>query len=326
MGSPGFAVRPRTLLTAIAVVLIVSALAVWFFVQRLEPPGRIALESLSEDSTATVGLAGIFPAEEDEPLANPLGIAWDGETLFVAESDAGRVRLFDERGGQLGEIGLPVMRERSAVYPSSIALTDDGRLAIVDNAGPRVIVVSAEPAERAEVLLTLGGRTAGQPTTVAYADGEFYVFDAATSVVRVYASDGTAARTLGADLQPPLAFATGMTVVDQSLLVADSNSGRVLVLDAQTGKQRTVFGDRYTLPRAIVALADDRLAVIDTFDRAVHVTDLSGERLDVINDQSVPDGTMASPRDGVWLAENARLYITDAASGVVFAYNVRLAR
>lgn len=324
MRSPGFSVRPRTLIIAIAVILAATALVVWWMVLRHEPPGRVNLESLSEETTATVGLAGVFPGEEDEPLANPLGVVYDGETLFVAESDAGRVRLFDARGGRLGEIGLPVMRERTAVYPSSIALTDDDRLAIVDNAGPRVIVVSTEPAETADVLLTLGGQNPGQPTTVAFGDGEFYVFDAASSLIRVYGSDGTAARTIAADLQPPLAFATGMTLVGDSLVVVDSNSGRVLVLDPQTGEQRRVFGDRYTLPRAVVALGDERLAVIDTFERAVHITDFAGERLDAISAESVPDGPMASPRDAAWLSADSRLYVTDAASGIVIIYNVRL--
>ena len=88
MRFPTFAFRPRTIVIAMAVIIVLAAAAVWYAVSQDQRPGRVDLTSLSVDSTATVGLAGVFPAEEDDPLANPLGIAWDGEVLYVAASDS----------------------------------------------------------------------------------------------------------------------------------------------------------------------------------------------------------------------------------------------
>ncbi len=322
--TPRFSVRPRTILVAMLLVLLLAAAAVWFSLLRL-PEGRVQLRDFSAESTATVEFAGMFPAEGDPALANPIGIAWDGSTLFVAESDAGRIALLDSRGGVLGTIGLSAAEGASAVYPSSLALVGEDRIAVVDNAGQRVIVVPASPAEKAETLLQLGTKKTapGQPTAVWYAGDEYFVFDAASSAILVYDAEGTYERTLAGDLQPAIAFSTGLFVADGSIHVVDPNGGRVLVLDAGSGVQTLIFGDRYALPRAIVPVGTG-FAVVDTFDRSVYLTDDSGTRIDVIDANTVSDGPLSSPRGAVWLAEEGRLYVTDAGSGRVMVFNVRL--
>lgn len=319
-------IRPRTLVVAMAVIVAAAAAAVWLTLELGENPGRVKLADFSEESTATVGLAGVFPSEADAPLVNPIGLVTDGELLYVAESDAGRVSVYDARGGRVGAIGLPKAKDSSSVYPSSLALAGD-RLAVIDNAAARVIVVSTDPAEEAAVLLTLGeDGDIAQPTGVAYADGEFFVFDAAAGVVLVYDETGELVRTIARTLQPPLEFASGMTVIGDDLLITDSNGGRVLSLDKNTGEQRLVFEDRYTLPRAVLSLGEGRLAVVDTFERAVYITDTDGGRLDAITGESVPEGPLSSPRGAAWLAEGARLYVVDAATGRVVVFNVRTER
>lgn len=324
MRAPRLSVRPRTLVITMLVILAIAAAAVWFTLGDATRPGRVDLEGLSEDSTSTVGLAGVFPPEDRDALANPLGIVSDGELLYVAESDAGRIRIFDLRGGEVGTIGLPKAKDVASVYPSALALSGEGQLAVVDNAGARVIVVSAEPAETAEVVMTLGGSGGvGQPTSVAYADGEYFVFDAALSAVRVFDSAGKADRTIAADLEPKITFASGMAAAEGELLVTDSNAGRVLALDSATGDVRFIYETRFTLPRAVVPADAGRVFVVDTFDRAVHVTDEDGVSRDAIDAQSVPDGPLSSPRGAAWVTSSGRLYVTDAGTGRVVVYNVR---
>lgn len=319
-----FAVRPRTLVFVMLVVALVAAAAVWYSLSLL-PEGRVRLRDFSPDSTATVGFAGAFPAEGDPALANPLGIAWDGQTLYVAESDAGRISLFDSRGGALGTIGLVPAEGVAVSYPSSLALVDAERVVVVDNAGRRVIVVSAQPAEEAEILLEVGSGAdaAGQPTGVWYSDGEYYVFDASVSAIRVYDAQGGLDRTIAGDLQPAVAFSTSLYVQDGVLYLVDSNGGRVLAVDPVTGRQQMVFGDRYALPRAVTPVGVGT-AVVDTFDRAVFFTSASGEGLDVISAATVPDGPLSSPRGAVWLEDDRRLYVTDVGTGRVMVFNVRL--
>lgn len=323
MRVPRMSVRPRTLVVVMVVIVAAAAAAVWLTLGDATRPGRVDLQSLSEDSTATVGLAGVFPPEDREALANPLGIVTDGEFLYVAESDAGRIRIFDLRGGEVGTIGLPKAKDVTSVYPAALALAGEGRLAVVDNAGARVIVVSTEPAENAKILLTLGGKAgSGQPTSVAYADGEYFVFDAEASAVRVYDAAGKASRMIGADLEPQISFASGMIGAADTLFITDSNAGRVLAVDGGTGEIRFLFDMRFTLPRALAAMGADGMAVVDTFDRAVYLTDGEGVRRDAVTAETVPDGPLASPRGVAWDAAGRRLYVTDAGTGRVVVYNV----
>jgi sugar lactone lactonase YvrE len=319
-------VRPRTVIITMVLIVAVAAAAVWYFVREGQPEGRVQLAELSEDTTATVGLAGVFPSPERTPLANPLGVAWDGDRLFVAESDAGTIRVFDDRGGELGLIRLPLAKDIASVYPSALALVGDDRLAVVDNAASRVIVVSREPAEKAKVLLTLGGKTPPlQPTSLAYGAGEYFVFDASIGAVQVYDDAGARVRTIGADLQPRIVFASGMCLVDGVLYLADSNAGRIVAIDSADGAQRAVFPDRYSLPRSVAPMSDGRLAIVDTFERAVYITDDSGVRLDAISEKTLPDAFPSSPRGAAWVAESGRLYVTDATAGALLVYNVRAA-
>lgn len=323
MRVPRMSVRPRTLILVMLLIVAAAAAAVWLTLGEVSRPGRVELRSLSEDSTATVSLAGVFPPEDREPLANPLGIVSDGELLYVAESDAGRIRVFDLRGGEVGTIGLPKAKDATSAYPAALALAGEGRLAVVDNAGSRVIVVSTEPAETAKIILTLGGKAGtGQPTSVAYAGGEYFVFDASAPAVRVYDGSGKASRMIAADLEPQVSFASGMVGTADTLFVTDSNAGRVLALDVATGATRFLFDMRFTLPRALAPMGDDGMAVVDTFDRAVYLTDGEGARLDAITVETVPDGPLASPRGVAWDEAARRLYVTDAGTGRVVVYNV----
>lgn len=322
----GFTVKPRTIVIAMIAIVIVAAAVVAWSLRPDRYPGRVRLAGLSGDATATVGFAGAFPADDEPALANPLGIAWDGDRLYVAESDAGVIRVFDEAGGRVGSIILPVAAGAQTVYPSAVAVADE-RLAVIDTAGNRVIVVGVEPADEvAKSLVVLGGENdaPGQPVSVAYGDGEFYVVDASDSLVKVYDDEGAFTRSIGGSLEPALAFAGGVALLDGRLYVADSNGGRVVVLDARTGDQVRVFEDRYALPRAIVPVSGDALAVVDTFGHAVYLVGADGVQRDAIDATSVPDGPLASPRGVAWVGEDGRLYVTDAGAGRVLVYNVRL--
>lgn len=320
-----FAVRPRVLVIAMLVILILVAAGVGAWLLMSPHPGRVPLVTLSEESTSTVGLAGAFPAEDDAPLNNPLGIAWDGERLYVAEADAGAVRIFDSAGGRIGSIVIPPAKGIGSAYPSVLAVAGD-RLAVVDNAASRVVIVAMDAADPAKVLLTLGsGRKAPiQPTAVTYSGGEYFVADAGDQSVKVYDEAGVHIRTLGTTLEPRLGFVGGLAYVGTELVVSDSNAGRVVVIDPHTGEQKSLYRDRFTLPRALVAVDDGVVAVVDTFEGAIYFTGSDGVRRDVIDAATVPDGAPRSPRGASWIADDARLYVTDATAGRVFVYNVRL--
>ncbi|MGB4593735.1 MAG: hypothetical protein WBI63_08200 [Coriobacteriia bacterium] len=319
-------VRPGVLLAAIGVVLLAAVIAggVWWHMSR--PVGVVDLKKPSGDATATVSYAGQFPPDDRPKLLNPLGIAIEGERLYVAESDAARISVFGLSGEVLGSIPLPAAAGALAAYPADVAVVNPELLAVVDTAAQRVVLIASDP--QAESIPVIAGaadkKTApAQPTAVAASDGEVFVADSATRDIKVYDSDGGFVRSIGGDLKPALTFVGGMCVLGDGLYVTDSNAGKILLLDLATGKQIAIFPDSRALPRGITAGPDDGLLVVDTFSRTVDITSGDGTRVDLIDGEASGDGALGSPRDIAWDAGDSRAYVTDATSGLIKVYNIR---
>ncbi|MDY0341111.1 MAG: hypothetical protein RBS17_07855 [Coriobacteriia bacterium] len=315
-------VRPRTVV--VGMVVIIAAAAAVVVAILLWPQQRPGQVDLAGPTKEIVSFAGVFPAIEDESLVNPLGIAFDGEYLYVAESDAGVVRVFDTRGGVVGSIVLPVADGQVSAYPSVIAVAGR-RLAIVDNAGNRVIIVDAEPAELAKVTVVLGaeGEAPRQPTAVTYAVSEFFVADSADKTIKVYNEEGVHQRTLEPESLQAESAITALCVKDGLILATGSSSGAVYVLDGENG---AVAGDPfggYSMARTLEPVGEEVFAIVDGLDRSVTFADLGGAERAMIDSDSVPDAVMSSPRGATWIGDDGRLYVTDSGSGRVFVYNVR---
>lgn len=319
-------VRPRTVVIGmVAVVVIVAAAVGLSLLLRERHPGAVNLRGPHGDSP--VSYAGIFPAEDDEPLANPLGIAYDGEYLYVAESDAGVIRIFDENGGRVGTIDVPVAKGQRSAYPSSIAVAGD-RLAVVDNAANRVVLLSRDVADGGASVEVLGDGDdePAQPTVVAYAQGEFFVADASDDTIRVYGGDARFLRAFGPDEVTPAGFITALAVSGDLLYAADSGAGLLLACNVKNGDPEGPLGGEYSLPRAIVPITEDALVVIDGLGRSAHIVDRAGIEFVSIDADTLPEGLMSAPHGATWIAGDGRLYVTDAGTGRVNVYNIQVER
>lgn len=329
MAAPGFNITkgmsPRALLAVIALILLVAA--VLFIVILQGRPDGVDLLGFSAESTATVSYAGEFPAEGEPKLLNPLGIAARGTTLYVAESDAGRIRVFGLNGQDFGFIQLPVAEGAPAVYPSDIATLGADRLVVVDNSGARVIVIGADPEKETIVHSRIGeddpGTAPVQPTAVAVAGDVIYVADGATRAISSYGADGEFLRVLVEGIEGAGMLAGGLSVKGDTLYVTDSNSGTVARFDLETGKPLGVFPESFALPRGVAAGLGDGLLVVDTFERTVRLTDAAGRRVDAIDGSADGATALASPRGVCWIASASRAYITDAERGRVVVFNMR---
>jgi len=287
---------------------------------------RDPFASLPEDPSVTVNYAGSFPSAEEGPLDEPFGIAIRGRRVYVAESGTGSIRIFTLYGEPRGRIALPVSEETSAV-PTAIALTDDGRIAVVDAVAKTVAVFEAKDDESPEALVVLGEDDAStapvRPVGVAFADGEFFVVDADVRLVKVYDADGRFVRSLGEDIERPIENPGGIAVVGDEVFVTDTRSGRVAVLDRAEGGEVREFADVYVLPRGI-APAEGRFVVSDVLGRAVYVTDAEGDRTHVIDRGTVAERALGLPEGVAWEPVKDRAYVTDNLTGDVRVFNVRM--
>jgi DNA-binding beta-propeller fold protein YncE len=311
-------VRPRTVVRAGAAIVVIGLLATAISVLATRCSGPAVLKEPDRSATKPV-LAGVLPGDSGR-LANPIGLAWDGSRLYVCESDAGAVAVFDARGRRRGVIRVPAASGATTAYPVSVCVLEGDELALADTAGSRVVVVSAAGTGDARVKRTIGAPTVSQPTAVAADGRRLFVADAADGTIKVFDGPSQVA-TLGADLDPPLTFVTGMAVADGALLVADSNAGRVVEMDARTGALVTTLQARFGLPRDVVALGNGRVAVADAFERSIVIFH-DGERSGAIDAASVPGATLTSVRGLAWDAKRGRLFASDARTGTVVVCDV----
>lgn len=281
---------------------------------------------LPDDPAVIANVAGMLPAEGETALEEPAGIAMRGNRVYVADSAAGVVRIFDRYGRDRGRIVLPA-GDATASRPGALALAEAGKLAVVDSGQGRVVVVKARDAEEAEILLTLGDpaeETAPpRPVAVAYADGEYFVIGSTGGTVWVYGADAAPARTITLDPAKPVAYPGGLMVVDGTLWVSDTSSGRVSGFDAQSGTAVAEWPDAYMVPRGMTVVADG-FAVADVLGQAAYVCDAAGTRTHVIDRESVEGLALVLPEAVAWDSVKSRLYVADSVGGSVVVLNVRV--
>jgi len=317
-------VEPSQLVAAIVIVLILAAAIVAVSIIGW-PLGTDPFADLPDDPSIVVGLVGSFPAEGEEPLAEPTGIAIDGSCVYIAEAGAGRVAIFNEKGERTGEVALDVADGQAKAVPTSVAAAGSERFAVIDARGGRVLVFQTA-ADSAALLFRVGAQdddTAPErPTAVAYHDGEIYVADAAVGAIHVYDGEGAFVRTLGADVEPPLGHVGGIAVSDERIVVAESDRNQVRALDPDSGVEIGVFADAYSLPRGVVAVRDG-VAVAEVLGAAVRVCDAEGARTHSIAADTVSADAPFAPEGVAWHERSGRLYVTDPDVGRVKVYGVR---
>lgn len=326
-------VTPASLVRLMLAIILLGIVgfAVWWLT-RPDVPAQddgIVFAAFDKESTATVSFAGSFPPDDRPPMARPLGIDGDGEFLYIAEADSGVVSVREYDGTLIETIAVPAAEGASGFYPVDVAVLPDGTIGVVDTAGSRVVWIDPRQPERfGDIVAATDAR---QPTAIASSESEVYVADALSGSIVVFeggAAAGATLRALGGALEPPLSFVGGLAFESDTLIVSDSNGGRVVVLDAESGEQLRVFQRRLELPRDIAIVLDGDVAVVETFAALVSVFDPTGAtRVDTVGDaetEGIADGgTLAAPEGAFWDAAGGRLYVTDAAAGRCRVYNVR---
>ncbi len=312
---------PRRLVAIGVVVAIAATAALGAYLAR-DP-----FADLPDDPSVTVNLAGVLPAEGEEPLIKPAGVAMSGNRVYVADAGAGTVRIFDRYGRDKGRIVLPGTNGAIA-GPIAIAIDDADRLAVVDSVSGRVLVLSAAASESPEVLFALGGEVPdaapARAVSVAFVRREFYVADTADSSVKVYDEDGALVRQLGYVAgESSEEHPGGVMATADSVFVSDTSSGRVVELDSETGDFVGEWPDTYTLPRGLTAVGDG-FALADVLGQAVYVCDQAGARTHTINAEAVPEAEFGLLEGVAWDPAKSRLYVTDSVTHRVGVFNVRL--
>lgn len=169
-----------------------------------------------------------------EKLQRPTSLAFDplSQRLYVADTLAHEIRVFDQTGKYLFKIGQRGDKETQFNYPSHIAFANN-RLLVNDTMNFRIQIFSPDGRH----LQTFGKHGTGsgyfvQPKGVAVdSDGHIYVADALANLVQIFDQDGAFLLGFGHDGNGPGAFImpTGLAIMDDTIYVADSHNQRVQV-------------------------------------------------------------------------------------------------
>lgn len=314
-------VRPGQLLAAMAIlvtIVVVASVLLW-------GASRDPFARLPDDPSVMVVFGGIFPGADAETLAEPTGIAVSDDHVYVSESGAGRVSVYDLYGKLEGRTALEVAGGEFRAVPTAICALDGSRFAVIDARGRRVYVYEVA-SDDIELLFRLGDddseHAPGRPTALAFHADHLYVADDAAGDIKVYDREGVLLRTLEGDASAPLRQIGGMAWSGDRLIVTLSGDNRMLAVSPDTGSLLAELSGAYMLPRGVSPFGDG-VVLAEVLGGAVRGYDVTGEQTHSIDATTVPDHSPVAPEGAAWSPRTSCVYVTEPDLGRIAVYRVR---
>lgn len=258
----------------------------------------------------------------------PRGIAIDANKhVYVADTENGRVQVFDPNGRYVREI-RPANGRDSFRFPRTVAISPaTGKVYVVDEMDFRIYVFEPD-GRQAQVWDRRRSQSeaAAVPGRMAVtANGVIYVSEPNNHRVMVYTTNHvfTAALGAGGELQSPSGLAVGP---QGRLYVLDYGHCRVQAFDNK-GKAALAFGRRgmglgeFSVPRDLTVDRGGTVFVADTLNHRVQIFDAQGQPVTAIGQKGKGDGEFAGP-EGIALSSDDWLYVSDRGNARVQVFQV----
>lgn len=174
------------------------------------------------------------PDEDDEAFGG--GIAYDKGRLFVTMGFGAVMALDAKTGRPLWRQKLPgPVRSAPTVAGERVfSLTIDNQLIVVDAATGRKLWAHTTVSESAGLLGGSSPAVNGSTVVVPYSSGELFAMRTENGRV-VWSDNLTAFRRV--DALATLAHIRGSPVIDRGMVLAISNSGRLVAIDQRSGRR-----------------------------------------------------------------------------------------
>ena len=265
---------------------IALALIAAFGTALCSEPAR-AQESEAENAPTT-DRYGAY-RHELSPLADPGDAVLDASgNVYVCETGAHRIRIFDAEGNDKGTIGSLGDGPGKLDGPRGIAIGADGNLYVADTGNHRVQIFTPQ----GSFVGDFGGYGSEpgrfhEPTAIAIAGKSIAVVDSRNDRVQILNSRGQVVRVIGegrghdiGELERPLDVAIGP---DGRIFVVDSGNSRVQVFEENGAFVRT-FGDPgphvgFLAEPEGIEIHDGRVYVADTRNHRIQVFTPEGQVL-----------------------------------------------
>lgn len=283
-----FRISLRKFLIAVLSVLIVTigVLAYLFYILSI-PPGK--------ETYRTGELQPIFSiygksAKPEDLLKRPNDAAFDGKgNILIADSENGRVLLFDPWGRYLKEIGAKGTRTGELTTPMGVAVADDGSIFVTDKALNKIAIYDSEGYHKRDIPIP-------HPMKPSASGNRVYVTTA--QYIAVYAVDGRELTKIGrkgkaiGEFSYPFGIAADS---DGSIYVADLMNLRVQALKGN-GESLWVKGTNrvFGLPSGL-ALDEDYLYVTDSFNHQITILTKQGKVIGNVSRRGDREGEVNYP-------------------------------
>ncbi len=210
--------------------------------QRLVSPVAVALGRGGRLVVADSSLSRVFVCDlrgrlqrvlQSPDMRRPAGVALDEarRRVYVADSAAHCIWIFDDDGAVTGVIGRRGSAPGAFNFPTHVAVGPDGALYVADTLGFRVQVF--DPSGGLRSWFGRQGDASGdfaRPKGVALdPDGHLYVVDALFDAVQIFDPSGALLLAFGRHGSDPGEFwlANGLTIDGTQIYVADSYNRRI---------------------------------------------------------------------------------------------------
>ncbi len=314
--------RRRTLAIAVAGLCLLGLLGSAAAVLRDEPAEA---SPVADTFVAPVFLREVS-SPSGEPLKRPLGLASDGDRLYVTDALAGAVFVFGMDGMYLRTIG-----EGRLQVPAYADCDRRTREVFVTDRGLGLLLVFEYDGSFVETLAVTQGRDEEKeeldpfaPLAVEVAeDRSLLVSDVSEEHRILYMRrSGEVLDTFGeadsADPESGLNYPNAVKRVGGSTWVADSNNRRFVEYDRQGAISRVLRMDKVMRGFDILPSFDGaslQIVAADVLSHRIVTVDEEGEQLGTVGEPGGGDGEFAFPNDVI--VENGIMYVADTGNARV---------
>ena len=274
----------------------------------------------------------------DVKLQRPIGVYVEDRDVYVVDSAAHTIFVFDENGNPKRSFGTS-----QTVVPLYVAKNPKTNVLYVSDRRARTIWMFTRegkylgefkpnlPKEQLPTFSTKG--VVWAPVAIAFApDGTMYVTETLKGHrLLIFGPDGAFKRSVGnvgivvdANSGPGLfQFPNGVVVHKNEVYVTDSNNRRVQVFDLAGEFKRIIVTQG--LPRGIDFLqrfpsdkpsTSDRFVVVDTLSHDGTIWSAKGEKIVNFGEQGILDGQFNYP-NAVSVGRKNKIFISDTSNGRV---------
>ena len=219
-----------------------------------------------------------------DPLVKPYGLAMHDGSVFVCDTVAGKIEVFDMKKGRASYFDPP--GEGKLRLPINITIDQDGTRYVSDTGRAQVLIFSAG----GTFLEAMGKKDEMKPSDVAISSDRLYVADLLNHCVRVYSKAGhkflfsipAEAKAAQGKLLSP----TNLALDQQNgrLLVSDTGGNVVQVYDLE-GKHLRSIGQAgvapgsFARPKGVAVDRQGLIYVVDAATQVVQIFDAEGRLL-----------------------------------------------